>query len=88
MKPQGKFAILEKKGVDAFPGSYATLILEANTYDPLLSSRSMELGKWGLPGLGMRDATQPTHETDNIDSSRYRHLLQMRALLPNVARAT
>ena len=47
----------------------------------------MQLGKGGLPGLGMRDATQPTDETDDIDGRSRRHMLQMRALLPNVARA-
>lgn len=47
----------------------------------------MQLGKGGLPGLGMRDATQPTDEANDIDGRGRRHMLQMRALLPNVARA-
>ena len=47
----------------------------------------MKLGKGGLPGLGMREATQPTDEANDIDGRGRRHMLQMRALLPHVARA-
>ena len=67
-------------------GSYTLSILVANPFDLSLSRWTKQSDQRRLPGLGMRLAMEPAHETNDIDGRSCRHMLQMRALLTNIAR--